>query len=102
MILHMLLLLPPQLSNHLAVADIDYQQRLRWRGEETLSPVQPVIHYKVIGSHDPDGQQPLKVCLQKCGSHTPQKWPIDDQLLTEHDRWGSHVVMCKTVICKKK
>ncbi|XP_065913773.1 uncharacterized protein [Dysidea avara] len=78
--------LATELSNHLAVADIDYQQRLRWRGEETLSPVQPVIHYKVIGSHDPDGQQPLKVCLQKCGSHTPQKWPIDDQLLTEHDR----------------
>jgi len=42
-----------------------------------------------VGSHDPDpdGQQPLKMCLQKCGSHTPQKWPIDDLLLTDHDRY---------------
>jgi len=88
----MLPLIITQLSNHLAVADIDYQQQLRWRGEETSPSLQPVVHYKVVGSPDLDGRQPLKMCLQKCGSHTPQKWPIDDQLLTEHDRWGLCVV----------
>ena len=45
-------------------------------------------HYRVVESHDPGKYTPLKLCLQRCSSSIHQNcWPIDDHLLTPHDRY---------------
>ena len=47
-------------------------------------------HYKVVESHDPGGNHtPLKLCLQRCATSIHHNWPIDDQLLTPHDRYST-------------